>query len=214
MACARSSAQRSATSATTTMADGSRRGSVHTVHGFCVSMLPQTRQISIFSIAVCRAAASGAISASRFLIRNSAARRAERGPSPGKRASSWIRRSISGPAATAGITISPPPCGEGLGVGVGRRCAVALRLACDSSAGVFDARATSRPPSLSLPHKGEGNAGCGTERGPIIVIKTASAPAATAGRRSAPACFPAAGLRALRRASACAATIRSSTISF
>ena len=44
------------------------------------------------------AEASGVISASRFLIRCSAARRAERGPSPGRRASSWIRRSISGPA--------------------------------------------------------------------------------------------------------------------
>ena len=37
-------------------------------------------------------------SCSRFLMRCSAARRAERGPSPGRRARSWIRRSISGPA--------------------------------------------------------------------------------------------------------------------
>src|SRR5580693_7250874 len=78
--------------------DGSRRASVHTAHGFCVSILPQTRQISIFSIADCKAVANGAISNSRFLIRNKAARRAERGPSPGSRANSWIRRSISGPA--------------------------------------------------------------------------------------------------------------------
>jgi hypothetical protein len=42
--------------------------------------------------------ASGAMSCSRFLIRCSAARRAERGPKPGRRARSWIRRSISGPA--------------------------------------------------------------------------------------------------------------------
>src|SRR5947209_3931496 len=87
--------------------EGSRRGSVHTVQGFCVSMLPQTRQISIFSSAVASALASGAMICSRFLIRNSAARRAERGPSPGRRASSWIRRSISGPAAV-GIACGAP----------------------------------------------------------------------------------------------------------
>ncbi len=85
------------------MMDGSRRASVQTVHGFCVSILPQMLQISIFSIAVCKAAASGAISASRFLMRCSAARRAERGPKPGSRASNWIRRSISGPATAVGI---------------------------------------------------------------------------------------------------------------
>jgi len=38
------------------MTEGSRRGSVQTVQGFCVSMLPQVPQISIFSSAVCRAA--------------------------------------------------------------------------------------------------------------------------------------------------------------
>ena len=38
----------------------------------------------ILSIATCSAPASGVISASRFLIRCSAARRAERGPNPGK----------------------------------------------------------------------------------------------------------------------------------
>src|SRR4051812_33067042 len=80
------------------MVVGSRRGSVHTVQGFCVSILPQVLQTWIFSIATWSAPASGAISASRFLIRCSAARRAERGPSPGNRASSWISRSISGPA--------------------------------------------------------------------------------------------------------------------
>src|SRR5215471_15099930 len=41
MACARSSAQRSATSATTTIVELSRRGSVQSVHGFCVSILLQ-----------------------------------------------------------------------------------------------------------------------------------------------------------------------------
>src|SRR5271155_1916297 len=62
------------------MMPGSRRASVHTVQGFWVSILPHTLQISIFSSAVCSAAASGAMTCSRFLIRNSAARRAERGP--------------------------------------------------------------------------------------------------------------------------------------
>src|SRR3979490_3092496 len=109
MACARSSAQRSATSATTTMIAGSRRRSVHTVQGFWVSMLPQVLQTSILSIATCSAPASGVISASRFLIRCSAARRAERGPSPGSRASSWIRRSISGPATAAGMLAEAQP---------------------------------------------------------------------------------------------------------
>ena len=89
------------------MMPGSRRTSVQTVQGFWVSMLPQTRQISIFSSAVCMAAASGAMICSRFLMRNSAARRAERGPSPGRRASSWIRRSISGPAAAVGMHDTP-----------------------------------------------------------------------------------------------------------
>src|SRR5262252_8837795 len=86
------------------MMAGSRRVSVHTVQGFWVSILPHTRQISIFSSAVCIAAASGAMICSRFLMRNSAARRAERGPSPGRRASRAIRRSISGPAAAVGMS--------------------------------------------------------------------------------------------------------------
>src|SRR4051812_3014424 len=109
MACARSSAHRSATSATTTMIAGSRRRSVHTVQGFWVSILPQVLHTSILSIATCSALDSGVISASRFLIRCSAARRAERGPSPGSRANSWIRRSISGPATAAGILRQAQP---------------------------------------------------------------------------------------------------------
>ncbi len=68
-------------------------------------MLPQILHTSIFSIAACKAVDSGAITASRFLIKNSAARRAERGPSPGRRASNWIKRSISGPAEMAGISL-------------------------------------------------------------------------------------------------------------
>ena len=66
------------------MIDWSRLASVQTVQGFCVSILPQVLQISIFSIAVCKAEASGAISNSRFLMRCSAARRAERGAQPGQ----------------------------------------------------------------------------------------------------------------------------------
>src|ERR1700728_4227930 len=109
VALARSSAQRSATSATTTMMAPSRRGSVHTVQGFWVSILPQVLQTWILSIATCSAADSGVISASRFLIRCSAARRAERGPSPGSRANSWIRRSISGPATAEAISGKAQP---------------------------------------------------------------------------------------------------------
>src|ERR1700693_2049689 len=88
---------------------GSRRGSVHTVHGIWVSILPQVLQTCILSIATCNAPANGVISASRFLIRCSAARRAERGPSPGSRASSWIRRSISGPATAVGMSAEAQP---------------------------------------------------------------------------------------------------------
>src|SRR5689334_11695033 len=71
-------------------------------------MLPQVLHTCTLSIATCNADDSGVISASRFLIRCNAARRAERGPSPGRRANSWIRRSISGPA-TAGISYEPSP---------------------------------------------------------------------------------------------------------
>src|SRR3981081_3648953 len=91
------------------MIAGSRRGSVHTVQGFWVSILPQVLQTWILSIATCSAADSGVISASRFLIRCSAARRAERGPSPGSRAKSWIRRSISGPATAEGMLAETQP---------------------------------------------------------------------------------------------------------
>ena len=45
---------------------------------------------------------------SRFLIRNKAARRAERGPSPGNRASNAIRRSISGPATAVAMNYCNP----------------------------------------------------------------------------------------------------------
>src|ERR1700755_1699226 len=86
----------------------SRRGSVQTVQGFCVSILPQVLQTWILSIATGSAEDSGVISASRFLIRCNAARRAERGPRPGRRANSWIRRSISGPGRAAAISGATP----------------------------------------------------------------------------------------------------------
>src|SRR5580698_7971344 len=91
------------------MIAGSRRGSVHTVQGFWVSILPQVLQTWILSIATCSAEESGVIKASRFLIKCSAARRAERGPSPGSRAKSWIRRSISGPATAVAISGEAQP---------------------------------------------------------------------------------------------------------
>src|SRR4051794_31061693 len=91
------------------MIAGSRRRSVQTVQGFWVSILPQVLHTSILSIATCSALDSGVISASRFLIRCNAARRAERGPRPGSRANSWIRRSISGPATAAGISGQAQP---------------------------------------------------------------------------------------------------------
>src|SRR4051812_48014777 len=140
MAPARSSAHRSATSDTTTMIDASRRGSTHTVQGFCVSMLPHTPQMTTLSSAVCMAVASGAISGSRFLMRWSAARRAERGPSPGRRASSWIRRSISGPAMALGMGQVAAAL---LHVFAGRRVAQALDelVEPEQRALVFQARA-------------------------------------------------------------------------
>ena len=72
--------------------------------GLCVSILPQVSQVRMVSRVSASAAASGPSSCSFFLTRASAARRAERGPSPGSRASSWISRSISGPAATRAMS--------------------------------------------------------------------------------------------------------------
>src|SRR6201991_2441233 len=121
------------------MIAGSRRKSVHTVQGFWVSILPQVLQTSILSIATCSALVSGVISASRFLIRCSAARRAERGPSPGSRASNWIRRSISGPATAVGMSAEAQPRrqlqapGQRLHLLLHRRFRLAARVAecCD-----------------------------------------------------------------------------------
>src|SRR5450756_2202583 len=112
----------------------SRRGSVHTVQGLWVSILPQVLQAWILSIATCSAPAKGVISASRFLIRCSAARRAERGPSPGSRANSWIRRSISGPATAVAISgetkarRQTQTAGQGLHLFLHRGFRLALRV--------------------------------------------------------------------------------------
>src|SRR6266851_3072948 len=126
------------------MIAGSRRGSVHTVHGFWVSILPQVLQTWILSIATCSAAESGVISASRFLIRCNAARRAERGPSPGSRASSWIRRSISGPATAAAMSGEAQPrrqtqaAGQGLHLLLHRGFRLALRVVMGGDQQVFE----------------------------------------------------------------------------
>src|SRR5690606_7409016 len=98
MALARSSAPRSETSSTTISAPAARRTSLQMVQGSTVSTLPQQEQTRTFSSASPMARLRGANSCSFFLIRCKAARRAERGPSPGTLARSWISRSISGPA--------------------------------------------------------------------------------------------------------------------
>src|SRR3979490_3233551 len=126
------------------MIAGWGRRSVHTVQGFWVSILPQVLQTWILSIATCSAAASGVISASRFLIRCNAARRAERGPSPGSRASSWIRRSISGPATAAGMLCEAQPrwqtqaTGQGLHLLLHRGFRLALRVVVRGDEQVFE----------------------------------------------------------------------------
>ena len=92
----RSSAQRSPTSSTTQMTAGSRRGSRQMAQGSSVSRLPQIGAgAGSLAAASASAVASGCIRVSRFFSRCSAARRAERGPRPGSRPSSWISRSMS-----------------------------------------------------------------------------------------------------------------------
>jgi len=58
--------------------------------------LPQLLQVDILSAASAIAPAKGRISWSRFLIKSSAARRAERGPKPGSFESNLMSCSISG----------------------------------------------------------------------------------------------------------------------
>src|SRR3954453_5749349 len=116
------------------MIEGSRLGSVQTVQGLCVSMLPQVLQTWTFSSATCMAEDSGIISASRFLIRCNAARRAERGPRPGSRARSWTSRSISGPATAPILLAEQPrrqaePAGERLHLLLHRRLRLAAGIA-------------------------------------------------------------------------------------
>ena len=77
----------------------SRRGDAQMAHGSTVSTLPQIEQLMTFSPASAMASANGSNKLSFFLMRCSAARRAERGPSPGNFASRAIRCSISVPDA-------------------------------------------------------------------------------------------------------------------
>ena len=60
-----------------------------------MSTLPQVEQVDSVSETRCSAASSGSSDVSRFFIRCSTARRAERGPSPGSRASALRSASIS-----------------------------------------------------------------------------------------------------------------------
>jgi len=77
----------------------SRSGSRQIAQGSAVSRLPHAEHGRIAVAAAANAAASGSMTCSRRLIRNSAARRAERGPNPGNFASSWISVSSSDMAA-------------------------------------------------------------------------------------------------------------------
>src|SRR6266446_1868907 len=95
---ARSSAHKSATSSTTQMTLPSRVASVQRAHGSVVSRLPQHEHCLSAAAAFAMASAKGSSSVSRFFSNANAARRAERGPSPGSLASNWIKRSISCPA--------------------------------------------------------------------------------------------------------------------
>src|SRR4051794_14946477 len=76
-------------------------------HGSWVSSEPQAEQVFTRAAASASASASGVRSCSRRLSSASAARLAERGPSPGSLARRPIRRSISGPAELAKAI----PCG-------------------------------------------------------------------------------------------------------
>src|SRR5258706_6393588 len=75
-----------------------RSGSRHSAQGSVVSRLPQLEHCLRAAAALARASASGSSRVSRFFSSANAARRAERGPSPGSLASNWMRRSISCPA--------------------------------------------------------------------------------------------------------------------
>ncbi len=97
MAPARSRAHKSPTSSTTQMMERSRRSSRHRVQGSVESTLPQLEHSETLAAVSASASVSGANSLSWFLMRCRAARRAERGPSPGSLARSWISRSISVP---------------------------------------------------------------------------------------------------------------------
>ena len=69
--------------------------------GSVVSTLPQTEQIDSVLADILQRRSSGCSAVSRFFIRCSTARRAERGPRPGRRASAWASASISCDAMSA-----------------------------------------------------------------------------------------------------------------
>ena len=82
-------------------ATASRVPSEQTVQGSRVSRAPQVVQARTLAAASARASARGVMSCSRRLSRVRAARRAERGPNPGRRDRRLISLSISGPADAA-----------------------------------------------------------------------------------------------------------------
>jgi hypothetical protein len=65
------------------------------LHGSDVSTFPQTEQVESLSATFWSETSSGWSAVSRFFIRYSTARRADRGPSPGSRARAWDSVSIS-----------------------------------------------------------------------------------------------------------------------
>jgi hypothetical protein len=77
------------------------------VQGSDVSTVPHTEQMPMSRTATPMASDSGTSSWSFFLMRCKAARRADRGPSPGSFASNWISRSISGPATCFCAIVRP-----------------------------------------------------------------------------------------------------------
>jgi hypothetical protein len=85
---------------------GSRRGTVQIVQGSAVSTLPHVVQTRTYSTASAMACANGWSNCSFYLMSWRAARRAERGPSPGTLARSWIRRWISGPAIRLDMAVT------------------------------------------------------------------------------------------------------------
>ena len=78
----------------------SRCGSSQIAHGSRLSRLPHSEQVLTVRAACSMALASGSSRVRGCRSKVSAARLALRGPKPGRRASSSISRSISGPPTT------------------------------------------------------------------------------------------------------------------